>query len=115
MITKLWVRTLALMLKQQSVAEHIAVFFIICWSPGWRLSLFVLPKKIPRKLGREITNNGFDSRLVDLILYNGGKVPSIPYDAKFYKAFGADMVFSLEKVPEKSVTKTVHLQTERSS
>lgn len=40
------------------------------------------------------------------MLYNGGKAPSIPYGAKFYKAFGADMVFSLEKVPAKSVTKT---------
>lgn len=47
--------------------------------------------------------------------YNGGKVPSIPYTAKFYKAFGTDMVFSLEKVSTKSVPKTAYLPTERPS
>lgn len=47
--------------------------------------------------------------------YNGGKVPSIPHTAKFYKAFGTDMVFSLEKVPTKSVPKTAYLPTERPS
>lgn len=47
--------------------------------------------------------------------YNGGKVPSIPYTAKFYRAFGTDMVFSLEKVPTKSVPKTAYLPTERPS
>lgn len=47
--------------------------------------------------------------------YNGGKVPSIPYAAEFYKAFGTDMVFLLEKDPTKSVPKTAYLPTERPS
>lgn len=86
-----------------ALLKSVGVKYIIVHKEMYREGL--IPKPLKRYYAATVSG----------MLYNGGKVPSISYGAKFYKAFGADMVFSLEKVLEKSVTETVHLPTERSS